>query len=123
MRDFGNFLSSRSSYRESIMNSKAVPVALLAKSAQWVLLALALAAPSLPAATLWTGPNITYVQPAPGAADVLLPGAVSLARNSSGPLYNGVTETSADTITRVSPKDTMWASGALSNYQTLNYVT
>jgi hypothetical protein len=54
---------------------------------------------------------------------VLIPGVVSLARNSSGPLYNGVTESSADTFTGVSPKDTMWAFGALSNFATLHYVT
>src|ERR1043166_5493040 len=74
------------------------------------------------APTLWTGPNITYTQPGPGSADVLIAGKVSLARNSSGPLYNPAAgELSSDLIS--SPKDTMWAFGDLANFASLSYVT
>ena len=85
--------------------------------------AFAFASPLAQAApTLWTGPNITYTQPAPGAADVLIDGKVSLARNSTGPLYNPAAgELGSDLIS--SPKDTMWAFGDLANFATLSYVT
>jgi hypothetical protein len=68
------------------------------------------------ASTLWTGPNITYSQVGPatagtmytGTPDVLIPGAVSIARNGNGPLYNPAAgETASDFST--SPADTMWA--------------
>src|SRR4051812_5794717 len=74
------------------------------------------------AAILWTGPNITYTQPSPGSADVLIPGKVSLARGSTGPLYNPAAgELGSDLVS--SPKDTMWAFGELTNYTRLSYVT
>src|SRR5260221_13012018 len=93
------------------------------KCLRYALLAFAFASPLAQAApTLWTGPNITYTQPAPGAADVLIPGKVSLARGSTGPLYNPAAgELGSDLIS--SPKDTMWAFGELSSYSSLSYVT
>jgi len=96
---------------------------LLAKSLRCALIAVAFAGLQAHAApTLWTGTNVTYTQPAPGAADVLIPGKVSLARGSTGPLYNPAAgELSSDLVT--SPKDTLWAFGELTNYARLSYVT
>src|SRR5436305_6680693 len=86
-------------------------------------LALASAVPLAHAAPiLWMGTNITYTEPSAGAADILIAGKVSLARASSGPLYNPAAgELGSDFST--SPKDTMWAFGELTNYATLTYVT
>src|SRR5213596_1934472 len=96
---------------------------LLAKSLRCALIAFAFAGLQAHAApTLWTGTNVTYTQPAPGAADLLVSGKVSLARGSTGPLYNPAAgELSSDLVT--SPKDTMWAFGELSSYASLSYVT
>src|SRR5689334_3959192 len=103
------------------MNSNK-PSRLSVKCLGYTLLAFALASPLAQAATLWTGPNITYTQPSPGAADVLIPGKVSLARNSTGPLYNPAAgELASDLVS--SPKDTMWAFGDLANFASLSYVT
>ncbi len=83
---------------------------------------VAVASPFAHAATLWTNANVTYIQPSPGAADVLIPGKVSLARANAGPLYNPAAgETSSNLST--SPTDTMWAFGDLANFASLSYVT
>ncbi len=72
------------------------------------------------ASTVWTGPNFTYVQPSPGAADVLVAGVVSLARGDNMPLYNlAAGETFYNGTT--SPTDTTWAFGSIADYQTLTY--
>src|SRR5437899_1714396 len=99
------------------------PRRLSAKCLASVLLLLAFGGLQAHAAPLlWTGTNLTYTQPAPGAADVLIPGKVSLARASTGPLYNPAAgELGSDLVS--SPKDTMWAFGELTNYARLSYVT
>jgi hypothetical protein len=87
-----------------------------------VLISAALATQVAHASTLWTGSNITYSQSGPatagtmytGTPDVLVAGAVSIARNGNGPLYNPAAgETGSDFAT--SPKDTMWAFGTLAS--------
>jgi len=70
------------------------------------------------AATIWSGTNLTYVNPSPGSADVLIAGKVSLTRAGAGALYNTNAESSASLL---SPRDTMWAFGDLANFATLNY--
>src|SRR5438067_289773 len=99
------------------------PFRLSAKGLRCALIAFAFSSlQAYGAPVLWTGPDITYTQPAPGAADVLITGKVSLARGSSGPLYNPAAgELGSDLVS--SPKDTMWAFGDLSNFGSLSYVT
>lgn len=82
---------------------------------------LAVAAPLMHAATIWDGPtiNFTHSTPTGNLQDQLTPGVKITRGSSSGGLYNSVTETSA--VSGVSPKDTKWAIGALSNYSTLIY--
>lgn len=76
-----------------------------------------------PAATVWNGPLITYNQPAPDPTqaanrDQLTPN-VSITRNVSSGIFNGVSETSY--THDFSPADTEWAVGDLANYATLTY--
>src|SRR4051812_2571985 len=99
------------------------PSRLPARCLGCALLTFALAGLQAQAApVLWTGPNITYTQPSPGSADVLIPGKVSLARGTGGPLYNPAAgEAGSDLVS--SPKDTMWAFGELANFASLSYVT
>src|SRR5262249_12515348 len=80
---------------------------------------------SSPAATVWSGPLITYTQPAPDPTqaanrDQLTPG-VSLTRGALSGMFNGVSETSY--THNVSPADTEWAVGFLTNYATLTYTS
>ena len=75
------------------------------------------------AATVWNGPLITYNQPAPDPTfatnqDLLTPN-VSLTRTATSGMFNGVTETFY--THDVSPADTEWAVGSLTNYATLTY--
>ena len=97
--------------------------------ANYILIGLCLAALSAPlsgrAATIWTGPLITYTQPAPDPTqaanrDQLTPN-VSLTREVSSGMFNGVTETSYTHF--VSPANTEWAVGSLANYATLTYTS
>ena len=83
----------------------------------------ALLAPAYtPAATLWTGPNITFQQFNPDPSDVIVPGAVELSRGVNGPLFNTAAgETMPNGFS--SPIDTLWAFGTINNYSNLNYVT
>jgi len=80
-------------------------------------------------ATIWNGPLITYTQPSPNpnvpANQDMLTAHVSLTRgvasggSGTGGMFNGITETS---FTRgVSPADTEWALGELTNYANLPY--
>jgi hypothetical protein len=87
---------------------------------------LALIAMTSRAATIWTGPNITYTKSASTPSDVIIPGKVVLQRGSRQVLYNtaaGETSSSPDAVGSVSPKDTMWAFGTLANAQSLSYQT
>jgi hypothetical protein len=86
-----------------------------------VLLAPAVA-PLLHAATVWTGPLITYNQPTsdPTQAsnqDRIMPD-VWLTRAASKGLFNAFYETNA---TALSPTNTEWAFGALTNCASLHY--
>src|ERR1035438_4985422 len=97
-----------------------------------ILMGLCLAASSGPlsgrAATIWTGPLITFTQAAPypappGDRDQLTPN-VALTRatpsgSGTGGMFNAVTETSFSKGSR--PADTEWAIGSLANYATLSY--
>ena len=82
---------------------------------------------TVPAATIWNGPDIAFTQaapyPNPGDRDQLTPN-VALTRTTpaglgTGGVFNGVTESSFTKF--VSPADTRWAVGALSNYASLSY--
>ena len=82
---------------------------------------LAQYARATPPPTFWTGPVTNYTEPAAKAADVLLSGKVSIARNSRQWLYNTNTESGPTTT---SPTDTEWAFGPLDNNATnLTYQT
>jgi hypothetical protein len=75
------------------------------------------------AATIWTGPIITYTQPGtdptqPANQDRLTD-AVWITRGSSMGIFNAVTESSY--THDVSPAGTRWAYGSLANYATLTY--
>jgi hypothetical protein len=81
----------------------------------------ALLAPMCPAATVWTGPNITFTKSTATPADTIITGKVVLRRQSSKWLINlAAGETSA---TATSPKDTEWAFGDIANFATLTYQT
>ncbi len=81
-----------------------------------------------PAATIWTGPDIAFTQAAPypnppGDRDQLTPN-VALTRATpaglgTGGMFNAVTESAFTKF--VSPANTRWAIGALSNYASLTY--
>src|SRR5712671_3419280 len=98
------------------------------KYLHYLLTALGLAALAQPlighSATVWNGPTITFTQSAPypsaGDRDQLTPN-VSLTRASTSGMFNGVTETFY--THNVSPADTGWAVGSLSDYATLTYTS
>lgn len=74
------------------------------------------------ASTVWTGPLLTYNQPAPDPTqatnqDRVTP-VVWLTRAASGGLFNAFSETNA---TALSPADTEWAFGLLTNYAAISY--
>ena len=77
---------------------------------------------SVNAATLWNGPLILCSQPTPDPTQVSnqdhLTPDVWLTRAASKGLFNAFFETNA---TMLSPSNTEWASGTLSNYSTLRY--
>ena len=79
------------------------------------------------AATIWSGPLTNFTQGSaypnpPGDREQLTPG-VSITRGAGGlftqGIFNGVTETGFNKP--VSPADTEWAVGALTNYASLTY--
>jgi len=74
------------------------------------------------AATIWNGPLILYSQPTPDPTQVSnqdhLTPDVWLTRATSKGLFNAFLETNA---TSLSPSNTEWAAGTLSNYATLHY--
>jgi hypothetical protein len=84
-------------------------------------LALAVA-PSVHAGTVWNGPLVTYNQPSPDPTqssnqDRITPD-VWLTRAASKGLFNAFYETNA---TALSPANTEWAFGTLTNYASLHY--
>jgi hypothetical protein len=86
--------------------------------------ALMTAASRLHATTIWNGPTITFVHSNTNGnpGDQWTTGVIITRKNltgKSGGLYNAVTETGA--TVGISPKDTKWAIGALSNYNKLTY--
>ncbi len=88
-----------------------------------VCVSLAGAVPITPAATIWTGPTITYSQPGtdptqPANQDRLTPN-VWLTRGSSQGLFNAKTE--AGFTHSLSPADTEWADGTTANFSSLSY--
>ncbi|MDB6038555.1 MAG: hypothetical protein JWM99_2396, partial [Verrucomicrobiales bacterium] len=94
----------------------------LAICARFSLLAFAMIVPpTAPAATIWTGPNITWTKSATTPTDTIVEGKVVLTRGGRDVLYNKAAgENSAGTV---SPKDTMWAFGSIDNATTLSYKT
>src|SRR5690349_1105066 len=73
------------------------------------------------AATIWTGPNVTWTKSTATPSDTIVPGKVVLTRGSRDVLYNTAAgETRAGTG---SPADTMWAFGSIANATTLSYHT
>ena len=89
-----------------------------------IVVLLLTAARQLDAATVWTGPLISYNQPAtdptqPANQDRITTN-VWLTRASSKGLFNAFSETST---TASSPAGTEWAFGALSNYAALTFST
>jgi hypothetical protein len=74
------------------------------------------------ASTLWDGPLITYNQPTPDPTQVSnqdrITPVVWLTRATSKGLFNAYSETNAGTL---SPADTEWAFGTLTNYASLHY--
>jgi hypothetical protein len=88
-----------------------------------VLAAVAVVVSSTQAATIWTGPTITYSQPGsdptqPANQDRLTPN-VWLTRGLSQGLFNARTETVFTHF--LSPADTEWADGTTANYSSLSY--
>jgi glucose/arabinose dehydrogenase len=125
--------SHKSRAGELQKNKNQIEAANMKPYAHCLLIGLCLAALSWPlrgqTATVWTGPLITYTQPAPDPAyatnqDQLTPN-VSLTRavplgGGTGGMFNGLTEASFTKF--VSPADTEWAVGLLADYATLNYM-
>jgi hypothetical protein len=70
------------------------------------------------AQTIWNGPITNFTHSAGGLADQWTTG-VAITRGSSGGLYNEVTESNA--VAGISPEDTEWAEGALSDFASLSY--
>lgn len=85
------------------------------------LLALGVAPPGR-ASTVWTGPAIVYSQPTPDPTQVSnqdrITAVVWLTRAASKGLFNAFSETSAGNL---SPLDTEWAFGTVTNYASLQY--
>ncbi|HEV8541964.1 MAG TPA: Ig-like domain-containing protein, partial [Verrucomicrobiae bacterium] len=71
------------------------------------------------AATIWTGPDVTWTKSSSTPSDTIIPGKVVFRRGANNVLYNTAAgETSAGST---SPKDTMWAFGNIANATTLTY--
>jgi hypothetical protein len=87
-----------------------------------ILALLVFAAPLSHASTLWDGPVITYSQPTSDPTQVSnqdhITPVVWLTRAASKGLLNAYSETNAGTL---SPADTEWAFGTVTNYASLHY--
>ena len=84
---------------------------------------IATLSPLTHAATVWTGPTITYTQP---GSDPTLPenqdrltDNVWLTRGATHGLFNAKTEDAF--VTNFSPQDTEWADGTTADYASLTY--
>ena len=102
-------------------NQKFLPSGRALRSAVFALMAVA--APSAPAATVWTGPPITYNQPGtdptlPANQDQITPN-VWLTRGTNQGLFNAKTE--AGFTHSSSPADTAWANGTTASHACLTY--
>ena len=91
---------------------------ILASAAWWLFAAM----PRVPAAIIWNGPLITFTQPTPDPTqasnqDRITPD-VWLTRAASKGLFNAFAETNASAL---SPLNTEWAFGALTNFASLAY--
>jgi len=79
-------------------------------------------APLSHASTLWDGPVITYSQPTPDPTQVSnqdrITPVVWLTRAASKGLFNAYSETNAGVL---SPADTEWAFGTVTNYASIHY--
>jgi hypothetical protein len=83
-------------------------------------LALALCAiPFGKAATIWNGPDLKFTQSSSARSDTILAGKVALTRGSRDVLYN--TAAGERAAGAVSPADTEWAFGSLSDFASLSY--
>jgi len=80
------------------------------------------AASSVRASTIWTGPLFSYSQPTPDPTQVSnqdrITPVVWLTRANSKGLFNAYSETNAGAL---SPADTEWAFGTLTNCTSLHY--
>jgi hypothetical protein len=79
--------------------------------------------PGLRGQTIWTGPTTNFTQTTHNSTDkdTIVSGKVALSRGTTQWLFN--TAAGESSPGSASPKDTMWAFGALSNYATLSYMT
>lgn len=73
---------------------------------------------TIQAETVWGGPNKSFTQSGATPMDVLVTGAVAIARSPGSYLYNAAVESSAADGT---PTDTEWAFGTMANHKTLTY--
>jgi hypothetical protein len=73
------------------------------------------------ATTIWNGPRTNYVQTAAHSVDVLIPGAVSLTRDTNHWLYNPAGGDLGPAIG--TPSNTEWAFGELADYASLSYAS
>jgi hypothetical protein len=105
------------------MNGKSLYCSLSGHVLRSIIFILVLAAaPLMDAATLWNGPLITYNQPSPDPTQVTNQDRITpdvwLTRATSKGLFNAFYETNA---TALSPTNTEWAFGTLTNYASLHY--
>jgi hypothetical protein len=83
------------------------------------LLLILTALPSSHAATLWTGPNITWTKSVTTPSDAIIPGSTVLTRGSRDVLINTAAgETFAGAL---SPKNCGFGFGTLANFSTIHY--
>lgn len=85
------------------------------------LLLVLIALPSSHAATLWTGPNITWTKSASTPSDTIITGSTVLTRGTRDVLINTAAgETFAGAL---SPKNCGFGFGTLANFSTIHYQT
>lgn len=82
------------------------------------LLAVLVAPVAAEAATIWTGPTLSFVNHSASDVDQITPN-VGLTRASTLGIYNAALESSF--THNLSPADTEWANGTIANYASLSY--